>query len=316
MFYWFNIVIRGSSFEPAGDVTSVWIPFARCVINGGNMYVCHWDNKPPLFHFLNVSFFASDFYFFFFFVTTGLANGIAALLIWRLCRRRELEVVGIVSAILFVGLIASLSWRVNPRNYAIVFLLLALLSTGPIRAGVSIAAAGLFTQFAVFLIPAVLWFRLDPYDIRYEWLAKFIVAGLVTVGFVFAIVAFLWSPESAMNGFRYSFFSGGEYVAGYNERGLSLYGDPVAWVYKLYRLLNGSNVLWLALGGCCGMYFTLRHGWFDSKFGSTIVLSTILAGLPLTIRTAPVYLVLLAPFLTILFVLGIGSFFDYESIWT
>lgn len=279
------------------------------------MYLCHWDNKPPLFHFLNVSFAATDSYLLMFFLTMGIANGIAAILIWRLCRRWDYDRVGLVSAFLFIALMAEMTWRVNPRNYAVVFLLLAVLASGPIRAGIYAATAGLFSQFAVFSIPAIIWFRIDFSRSRYRWLVKFATAGLGTVLMSFGLVAILWGPDAALTGFQYSFLSSGDYVGRYADRGLSLYGDPIAWVYKLYRLLY--DYLWLVFGGVVGAFAVRFQGRKMSKFESMVLLVTLLTALPLTIRTAAVYLVLLAPFLSILSILGLDYIFrsgDFQTV--
>lgn len=308
IFHWYNKAIRG--FEIVGDVTEVWIPFANCVLSGGAMYLCHWDNKPPLFHFLNVAFASTDYYLLLFFLTMGLANGVSAILLWRLCRRWGYENVGVVSAVLFVALLAGLTFRVNPRNYAVLFLLLALGVKSPTRSGVSIAIAGLFSQFAVFAIPAVIWIKKDISELHKRWLAMFATAGLMVVVLSYGLVALLWGTDAAITGFRYSFFSSGEYVAGYNERGLSLYGDPIAWIYKLYRLLH--PYLWLVIGASAGSYAVLV-GRYGPKFGKVVVLVTLLTAFPLTIRTASAYLVLSAPFLSVLFVMGFEFVLDeYE----
>lgn len=63
IFLWFNKSVRG--FDVTGDVQNVWLPFAKAVLSGGEPYVAAWDNKPPLFHFLNIPFAATDQYLFF-----------------------------------------------------------------------------------------------------------------------------------------------------------------------------------------------------------------------------------------------------------
>lgn len=306
LFHWFTKSVRG--FDLAGDVADVWIPVASCVVNGGELYLCHWDNKPPLFHFLNVGFTAVDAYLLLFFLTMGVANGVAAILIRRLCREWGYGLVGVISAVLFLALMANMTNRINPRNYANVFLLYAFLASGPIRTGVSVAIAGLFSQFAVFIIPAVIWFRNDLWNPSYRWLAKFGGAGLATVAIAFGIVAAFWSVEAAVTGFQYAFLDSGEYVGEYSQRGLALYGSPIAWVYKLYRLL--SLYLWLVLGGMLGVYAIQKQDGGPTKFEPAILLATLLTAIPLTIRTAPVYLVMITPFLTILCTLGLKYAFE------
>jgi hypothetical protein len=69
------------------------------------------------------------------------------------------------------------------------FLLVALLSRSPIRAGVSIAVAGLFSQFAVFAIPAIVYLNIDIRDIDWSWVGKFIASGLTVVAVSLGLVA-------------------------------------------------------------------------------------------------------------------------------
>jgi len=261
IFHWFNLSIRG--FERSGDLTEVWIPFAECVLSGGQMYLCKGDNKPPLFHFLNVSFAATNFHLLLFFLTMALANVLSALFIWELCRRWGYERIGFTSALIFAALMAAMTSRVNPRHYAMLFLLIALSSRTPIRAGASIAVAGLFSQFAVFAIPAIVYLNIDIRDIEWSWVGQFIAAGLTVVAVSFGLVAAVWGVEASVTGFEDYFLESGEYVDGYNERGLSLYGAPVAWVYKLYRLLDGY--LWLVVGATIGSYAILHR--FHSQSG-------------------------------------------------
>jgi hypothetical protein len=308
IFHWFNLSIRG--FERSGDLTEVWIPFAECVVSGGQMYLCKGDNKPPLFHFLNVSFAATDFQLLLFFLTMALANVVAAFLVWELCRRWGYERIGFASALIFAALMAAMTSRVNPRHYAMLFLLVALLSRTPIRAGVSIAVAGLFSQFAVFAIPAIVYLNIDIRDIEWSWVGQFIGSGLTVVAISFGLVAAVWGVEASVAGFEDSFIESGEYVAGYNERGLSLYGAPVAWVYKLYRLLD--DYLWLVIGATIGSYATLAHN-SKEKFGKALVLTALLTSVPFTIRPAGVYVVLVAPFYVVLFTVGIQVLLESKN---
>lgn len=301
-FYAFNIAIRGEPFHLAGDTTNVWIPFAECVLNGGQMYLCQWDNKPPLFHFLNLTAAASGHYVFVWFFFLGVATSGSALLLWRFCKKWGYDRVGLVSAILFVGLMASMNWRINPRQFGLFFVLLAFVSSKPIRSGVYIAIGGMFTQFTVFFIPAVIWLHTDLPKLQFRWLMKFCIAGIGTVIVVYTLVAALWSVDAAITGFQYAFLNSGEYVAGYNARGLSLYGDPIAWVYKAYRGLNW--ILWLVLTAFLGSIIALSNHK-ESRFHIGVVLASLGALIPFTIRTANVYQVSMVPFFAILSLWGI-----------
>lgn len=301
-FHGFNIAIRGDPFQLAGDTTKIWIPFAECVLDGGQMYLCQWDNKPPIFHFLNLIAAGSGHYVFVWFFSLGAATAGSALLLWRFCREWGYERVGLVSAFIFVGLMASLNWRINPRQFGLFFVLLALLSPKPIRSGIYIALGGLFTQFSVFFIPAVVWIHTDFPKVQLRWLAKFCLAGIATVVAIYGVVAVIWSVDAAVTGFQYSFLESGEYIAGYNEQGLSLYGDPIAWVYKVYR--STTDISWLVLAAVVGGIIAIKNRE-QSEFFIGVVLAALGASVPFTIRTAPVYLVSMVPFFTILGVIAI-----------
>lgn len=124
--------------ELAADVSGVWIPFANKVLAGGAPYLAHWDNKPPLFQFVNILAAATDHYVLFFYITMGLANGIAAVLLWRVCRQFGYDRIGLVAGFIFLAFMAISSFRINPRQYANVLMLLALLTTSSLSTSQSI----------------------------------------------------------------------------------------------------------------------------------------------------------------------------------
>ena len=291
--------------ELATDVSGVWLPFANAVLDGGAPYLAHWDNKPPLFHFLNIAFAATDHYVLVFFITIGVANGVAAILLWRLCRQYGYGRIGLVAAVVFIGAMAHTSWRINPRQYATVFILLALLTSKPGRSGLYVACAGLLSQFSVFIIPAVLWLRYRARDLTSGWFVRFVAAGLVTVAATFGIIAAVWSPEAAIAGFRYSFFASSEYIGGYGQREISLYSDPIGWPYNAFKLLREWGWMTVALGGAAGAGAVVMGSQYNRRgFGVAMVLAVLGLAFQTTIRPAPVYTLAWLPFAVVLAVMA------------
>lgn len=291
--------------ELVGDVTDVWLPFANSVLAGGAPYLAHWDNKPPLFQFVNIAAAESGQYVLVFYLTMGLTNGVAAVFLWRLCRRYGYERIGTVAAVVFIAALATASFRINPRQYATVFILLALLTSSAVRSGVAIAAAGLFSQFSVFAIPAVVWLRYRSNDFTTQWFGIFVLAGLGIVIAVFSVVAAVWNVDAAVTGFQYSFLASGEYVGGYGGREISLYADPVGWVYNTYQILRDWGWGVIAIGALAGsvVVFT-RRIYNHSGFGVAMILATIGLAFQMTIRPAPVYALAWLPFASVLAVIA------------
>lgn len=283
----------------AGDVTNVWLPFANEVIAGGEPYLAHWDNKPPLFHFINILASASDHYIIFFYLTMGIANGLAAVLLWRLCRKFGYDSIGLVASVIFLAFLVVSSFRINPRQYATVFILLSLMVESSFKSGIYIAVAGLFSQFSVLIIPAILMQRIwVVVDFR-RWATIFVLSGLGTVIVVFGLVALIWSVDSAVAGFNYSFLSSGGYTEMYIERDISLFGDPLGWFYREYRMFR--DWMLLLFGGIAGsLIILLQDNYNRSQFGTLIVSSAILLLSQTTIRPAPVYSVAWLPFFAVL----------------
>lgn len=295
--YWFDKVYFNR--EIAGDVSEVWIPFANAVLEGGILYLSHWDNKPPLFHFLNIIAAASGHYLLVFYLTIGLANGVAAILIWRFCNKYGYDAIGLVAAIIFLAFMSISSFRINPRQYATVLIFMAILSTNALRSGIYIASAGLFSQFSALMIPAILWFRYRKVENFPYWFGMFILAGMGTVLFVFGIVAFIWNIEAAITGFKYSFLSSSEYVARYGQRDISIYADPIGWLYNTHKMLRSWRLLQIgAIAGSGVVLITEEYN--RSGFGTMVVICALLSFFQMTIRPAPVYSVAWTPFFAIL----------------
>lgn len=235
-------------------------------------------------------------------MTIGASIGVTGLLIWKLCRQYNYDSVGLRAAWIFILLMPLSVTQIDPRPIAGVFVLLSLIyHRSAIIAGLSVAAGGLLTQFAVFIIPVVVYYQKKRDNLTPWWIMRFIVSGLALTGALFAVVAAVWSPEAAITGFEYSYLESGEYVREYNQRELSLFDAPIPWAYKFYRSIN--SFLLVFGGSIAGSYLVLCQkstSINQSRFGYGIIAAVILMGIQLTVRTAGDYHTAWLPFGAIL----------------
>jgi hypothetical protein len=297
------VVIDGRPLQ--GNARNVWFPMAETVFDGDDLYLDQWDNKPPLFQFLNLAVYSTGAYVPAFFLLLGAANGLTAVLIWRFCRYFEQSTVGLIAAIIFLGTLPIANGlQIDPRQFANVALFVALLTSRALIAGVAIAVAGLFTQFSVLAIPVVLLVARLRDRLTGRWFVTFGLAGVATVGLSFAAVSMVWGPTAAEAGFRYSFFSFSQYVGGYVERGIGLLGSPIGWGFYQYDLVV-TNVFWVVLiivGLTTLVNSTSRR---RRNLVLVSVVATVLLMLPRVIRSGNVYLMLPLPFISILAAFGL-----------
>jgi hypothetical protein len=297
------VVIDGRPLQ--ANTRNVWLPMAETVFNGGSLYLDQWDNKPPLFHFLNLIVYSTDAYVPTFFLLIGLANGVTAVLLWLFCQRFDQKTTGLIAAIIFLGTLPIVNGlQIDPRQFANVALFVALLTPGAVVSGVAIAVAGLFTQFAVLGIPVILTIAYLRDRLTIRWLVTFGFAGVAVVGLSFGVVSLVWSPSAAEAGFRSSFLSLSQYVGGYVERDIGLFGNPIGWGFYQYDLLV-TNVFWVllvVLGLTTLVDPVSRH---RRQLVLISFIATVLLMLPRAIRSGNVYLMLPLPFISILAAFGL-----------
>lgn len=297
------VALRIGSAELPHNVVDVWLPFAHAVLQGGKPYLSQWDNKPPLFHFVNLLAAWTDHYVPVFLVLLATANAATALLVWVLCRRHGRSRAGFVAGVLFLAASPGLlGMTIDPRQFAAALALSAFVLSRAWKVGVVVAAAGLFSQYSVLLIPAVVWYQVRDRTNTKEWLLYFCAAGLLTVAVSFLLVALVWGPDAAWTGFKYSFFALSGYTAKYTEMGFSAFGDPVRWAYLAYRLFASQLVL--SVVALLGLLAVVSK---PTALGKLALLSALLMTIPTLIRPVPLYYFAALPFYSILGVLGIRA---------
>lgn len=299
--------------DPAFDFVTFWKPITEAVLSGSPLYLDGTaDNKPPLFLLVNLFTGLFDHQAVVFVLLVGLMNGIAAVLLWRFlgqCGRRE---TGLIAAILFLVFVPAFDAElIQAGSFAVAFILLALVSDRPVLSGVCIAIAGLFYQYAVLVVPAVLLvqlYRTGTDTVR--WGALYVCGGLLTVVVVFVTVGVVWSPESALAGLYWSFgiptgvtsaplYSSVTHAPGAYVGGLWLLHRPDRWAAYGSNILLNLLPLLLPIGIALG-----ADPWNFDTVEIQVLALAFAASLPLLIRTYLDYTVLALPFICSLAALG------------
>jgi len=289
------------------NVRNVWLPFADTVLNGGIPYESQWDNKPPLWQFLNLAIAATGEYRLVFYLLVAATNGVATILIWRLCSRRNRERAGILAAVFYAtSLIYFNGDVINPRPFAALAILGAFFSWRAVVRGGLIAIAGLFSQFSILVIPAVLVDQAINDKLSTDWFGRFAAAGIAIVGLSFAVVALAWNPDAAVLGIQYSFGSTAEYVSGYANRELTVWAGPLAWGRNQFHLAKLIAAPLLFSGVAITTYLRGQQ--------SSLIPVTALAAvgllIPIVIRPSSLYWLPPLPFIAILGAIGVQELFE------
>lgn len=250
---YFRLLVGGTSLHPDADI--VWQPVARDVLDGAALYLePATDNKPPLFEFLNVLVASTDAYAFTFLLCVALANGVSAVLLYRLFARRSMRTTGAVAASIFVLALPLVKGHaINARSFAVCAFLAALSLRRPGLRGVAVTAAILCSQYLVFGVPVVLWRGLwvDPRKSVRTWAVRFAVAGGSLVVAAYGTVLVLWGWPSFVGSVYWSTGLAENYFTAY---GPSIWVGQRAWrVYTLELVTRLSPLLVPAVGGAAAV---------------------------------------------------------------
>ena len=297
------------------DVTQVYFPMARGVLGGGDLYIVQWDNRPPLFQFLNIGVGATGEYMLVFYLLLAVANTVTAYLIYRLTSKHYLENVGLLAAILYIfALPIAGGVVIGARPFANILLLASLIVTSPMTIGLFLAAAALFHQYAILATPAVLLYHhiFNTKNIDVMWLGRFTVAGLITVSLSYAFVAVIWGSDSLIAGIRYTVLGAGEYVT--QERPHSIISNPVIWLGNEWETVRTQSLYYIFSGVAIYAWYRRRSGrnpkHDDVDYSVPVfVVAVVALSLPRLIRNAQLYRLLPLPFVMILSAVGLMLFF-------
>lgn len=307
--------IVGGDVQPAFDFTKVWRPLAEAVLSGAPLYLAGTaDNKPPLFLVVDLLTGLFAHHALVFLLLIGVINGIAAVLLWRLLGQYGRRNTGVLAAIFFLLFISDINAHyIQAGSFAVTFMLLALLTDRPAFSGSFIAIAGLFYQYAVLVVPAVLVVQLARTETApVQWGAYYAGGGLVTVAGVFGAVGLLWSPKSALAGLYWSFglptgvtspplwpyiHPPGQYTGE-----MWLLHAPGQWAASVWPIVRTLSPLFLLSG------IALVGEEWTGDSASIVTHALGLAGaasLPLVIRTYIDYVILALPFICALAAVGL-----------
>lgn len=276
------------------DVRKVWGPAAQKVLNGSDLYADVWDNKPPIWEFINILVELSGMYLPVFLILIALANFVTAVLLYQLLATKGQPRLGLFAAILYLSTIPVMHGTVvNPRQFANIGILLALVAPGAVISGLSIAAAGLITQYSALVIPVILWRRyLSSRTIWDLWYLKFFASGLALVAISFLLVAGIWGFDAMVAGLRYSFLSLSNHASNHST---SIWDRQILWIRGLTR-----NLRWLAAVFALALIGAIRAFRSDSRLHRHSIYILILLSPQFLVRTGNSYFIAFLPFLSIL----------------
>ena len=302
------------------DVTSVYYPMARGVLRGGDLYITQWDNRPPLFQFLNIAVGATGEYMLVFYLLLAVANAVTAILLWRLSSRHFPVKIGLLAGLIYVFALPIAHGQViGARPFSNILILGSFLIGSPAVSGLLLAGAGLFHQYSVFVIPAALYYHyaFSPVEIDLRWILKFSVAGLMLVGISYLFVGLVWGLDSLTAGIRYTFFGAGDYVL--ESRSHSILSNPPIWLGNEWQTVRSHSLYYLSVVVAVFAWHresASNNGKRTSNYQSVPVfaVAAILLSLPRLIRNAELYNLLPLPFVSLLSAVGLWFFYQNSDL--
>lgn len=253
---YFRILTGAADLHP--DARLVWRPLARAVRDGATLYVPPaTDNKPPLFEFLNVAVGLTDAYTFTFLLLVALANGVSAVLLYRLFVRHGMWRAGVLAATGFVLVVPVVAGHaINVRSFAVCAFLCALSVRSAELGGTATAVAALFSQYLVLGALVAYWWRghvRTDERVTSRWLLRFVAAAVATCAVAYGAVLAAWGWPAFVGSLHWSIGSAGRYFTAYGpsvwvgQRAWLIYmADRVRWLWPFLLLVLVGGVAVLA----------------------------------------------------------------------
>lgn len=300
------------------DVTRMFLPIARGVASGAPLYGPGLaDNKPPGWQLLNVAVYLTGEYTVAMLVAVGLANGAAAILLWRLLGGFDAPGLGVVAAAMFL-LVLPLAGghHVNSRPFMVAFVLAAFLSRRPAIRGAAVAIGTLFNAYGAAFVVALLWLIRREADAPRRAVAEYLAAGALTAAIVFGVVAAVWRPDAVRAALYWSFglpVAGGVATSAVHHEAVApdsylarswLLTDPLLWIHYTRTLV----LQFLPLLALTGVGWLHQRQVLDSPAAVRLLGAGLLAALfPLFFRGYEQYWLPLLPFLAAYAAVGITA---------
>jgi hypothetical protein len=289
------------------DVRLVWYDLAREVAAGTPLYTgAAVDNKPPLFELLNVGAYLTGEYVLVLLLVVGLANGVAAVLLWRTLAARGHPRVGALGALLFLLVLPLVDGVVvNVRSLAVAGLLFAFATRSPVARGVGVAGAVLCSQHAAFVLPVVAYDGYVRAGRSRRWLARFVGSGGAVAALVYGAVLAVWGWPSLAGALHASVGRTAPYLLSY---GPSVFVSTGTWWRTILRThLQIGVVLVLAVWGLGRVLVALRRpagAWREWGTPHLLVALLVTSSLPLVVRPFVTYWVYPLPAIAVLAAFG------------
>lgn len=287
------------------DVRLVWYDLASVVANGTPLYTgAAVDNKPPLFELLNVGAYLTGEYVLTLVLLVGLANGLAAVFLWRTVSVRGYPRTGALAALLFLLTLPLVDGTViNVRSLAVAGLLFALATRSPAAGGVGVAVAVLCSQHAVFVCPVVAYDGYVRAGRSRQWLVRFAGAGLLVTTLAYGSVLVTWGWESLVGAVGATVGTAAPYLLSY---GPSVFVSTGTWGRHTLRMhLQLWVVLALALWGLGRVLVAVRgRPWTAWEAPHLLVALLVTSSLPLVVRPFVTYWLYPLPAIAVLGAFG------------
>ncbi len=192
---------------PNPDVRRMFRPIAQKVAAGGQLYGPGLaDNKPPGWQLVNVAAELTGEYTLAMLLVVGLANGLAAALLYRWLDRAGPRFVAVAAAGLFLLGVPLLGGNtVNSRSLAVPFLLVGLAGARPAVRGASVAGAALVNAYAGVFVVLLLWLVWRDSTRPRRDVATYLATGAAVAAVAFGAVAAGWGVDAALAALHWSY---------------------------------------------------------------------------------------------------------------
>jgi len=289
------------------DAADVWLPLAERVAAGDALYVgAAVDNKPPLFQYLNLLVYETGEYVLMFYILVGLVNGAAAWLLYRWVARFTRSETAVIAAVLFVAALPITNGTIiNVRTFSITFVLLAVLARSPSVQGASIAAGALFSQYAVFGIPVLLWRQYARGKLSLDSFIRFCVAGGGVVVLTFLPLLW-WGVDSLVGGIEWSFLLAKDHFT--RQQIINPWMNPRNWA-RVLATVSQQLLYMLVPAVLYGGRIVFRRDEQQSVAEITLLLFAVFYALTFGIKMLYYYWIMVLPFLAGLAALEVESLY-------
>jgi hypothetical protein len=241
------------------DAIEVWRPFARKVLDGAIPYTPEvWDNKPPFFQALNIIAEFTGHYYIVMIAFVATANAIIAYIIYRIWVEEEGKYLGLLAGVLFLSALSYIGNNIQPRTFAILFILLAMFwrGLGGFARGTLTATGALFSQHVIFAAPLILWIVIQKSE-KNLWpkMAQFTLGGIFTVVIAYGSLAVIYSFNTMIRALYYTNGITTNYFT--RDAGRHILAVPIKWLFAFLGALD--NQAFLIISAVYGSYIVLSN---------------------------------------------------------